>query len=147
MVLSTLITALCPFLALLLLPSRTHFGSLYYGWPGGIGGFIFGPVAYIAVVLVLLGIRDLLRRDWPPPCADGKCRGGFWHNEIIVLQDIADRKFHIVHRCRCWHYYEEIRRRFMERLPDGTLRPCMVYRPYQGWFPDPEAANSTEGQQ
>jgi hypothetical protein len=125
-----------------------HFGSLYYGWPGGVGGFLLGPLAYLAVVLVLLGIDDLLRREWPPSCADGVCRGGFWHKpgnyELVTIHDIPDREFHIIHRCKCGHDYERVGRRFRARLPDGTLHPYMIYRPYRGWFPDPEAETPSQ---
>ncbi|MCE5238856.1 hypothetical protein LLH23_10235 [bacterium] len=124
-------------------------GGQRFGWPGAAAGLILGPVAYAVVVVVLLGAQDLLERKWPPPCHEGRCRGSFWHGpgtyEIVVVQDVADRAFHILHRCRCGHAYEEVGRRFMERLPNGTLRPYMIYRPYRGWFPDPGQVPTDDG--
>jgi hypothetical protein len=97
-------------------------------------------VAYEVLLLGLLGARDLLRREWPPLCHSGRCQGSFRHKpgdyEVVVVQDVADRRFHVLHRCRCGHYYEQIGQRFMERRPDGSTHPYMVLKPYRGWFPD-----------
>ena len=128
-----------------------YFGYQYFGWPGTIGGLVLGPVAYVVAVMVPLGTYELLRREWPPVCADGKCKGGFWHKpgtyELVVVFDIADHRAHVLHRCRCGHPYEHVGRCFMERLPDGTLRPYMIYRPYRGWFPDTEPGPAPEAPQ
>jgi hypothetical protein len=117
-----------------------HFGRQLFGWPGAVGGLVLGPIAYVLLVTALLSVQDLLEREWPPVCHEGRCRGSFRRKpgdyEIVVVQDIADRQHHSLHRCRCGHYYEQLGKRFLERLPDGTLKPYMVHRPFRGWFPD-----------
>ena len=39
-------------------------------------------------------------------------------------------------RCRCGHEYLKLDRRFVRRLPDGTLEPYMVWKLFRGYVPD-----------
>jgi len=38
--------------------------------------------------------------------------------------------------CRCGGRYRKTGRRFMEEIPDGSLRPYMIWRAFRGWFPE-----------
>ncbi|MGD8239153.1 MAG: hypothetical protein PVH68_11410 [Armatimonadota bacterium] len=113
------------------------------GWIGYLLGF---PVGLLGPVVTLFGAGwafEYLRRAGPrlPPCHTGKCRGRrrpSLHNrdrgdyERVTVGDDS------VLRCKCGRDYvtREAERRFLERLPDGTLKPYMVHKNFRGWFPD-----------
>ncbi len=44
------------------------------------------------------------------------------------------------YRCpTCGREYQKVGRRFMRRLPDGTLDPYMVWKLFRGYVPDTDA--------
>ncbi len=117
------------------------FAGKRFGWVGFALGF---PVGFVGAFLAIYGgISAYLRLDQAgprlPPCHTGVCRGGLRPSDdgdyelLMVDHDI-------VHRCKCGRDYAMRGggRRFLERLPDGTLRPYMRHRPFRGWFPDGE---------
>jgi hypothetical protein len=112
-------------------------GGLHFRWIGVLVGFPAGFLATAVAVLLLMAVPESLWLAGPmyPPCHNGSCRGRRWPADIGDYE-IKNVDGDIVLRCRCGREYDRIGRRFMERLPDGTLKPYMVHRPFRGWFPD-----------
>jgi hypothetical protein len=104
-------------------------------------GWVAGVVGFALAIAGALGGWYAIERWYAagpflPACHTGKCQGTreAWGLGDYQLVQVGD---YVVHRCRCGHEYMMRRgRRFMERVPDGTLKPYMVHRPFRGWFPD-----------
>lgn len=124
-------------------------GAIRMGQTHGWGGFLLGlvlPVCFVvAACLLLVGslyVHEFLRRAGPrfPPCHNGTCTGRRWLS--LTEKDRGDYRWTMVDdtsvlRCGCGRdYVSEGDGRLMERLPDGTLKPYMVHRPFRGWSPD-----------
>ncbi len=107
------------------------FVNYFMGWVGGVVGF---AVAVAGAILAWRGIERWYQAGpWVPPCHTGRCQGtrevwAFGDYQLVRMGD------DMVHRCRCGHDYviTDRGRRFMERRPDGTLKPYMVHRPFRG---------------
>ncbi len=124
--------------------SQTH------GWlgaiMGAIGGFLFTALALLGCFFLLFGLAltgEFIKRGGPryPPCHTGKCKSRRWPS--LDDRDMGDYEQvgvgdDRVLRCKCGREYVggDGERRFMERLPDGTLKPYMVHTDYRGWVPD-----------
>ena len=106
-------------------------GSSRYGWVGGIAGFAGGLAASAGLARFLAFMDRMLYRGSPPVpiCRSGKCRAGDYQIRAVAGGDYA-------YFCRCDGRYRKKRRRFMELMPDGSLRPYMIWRPFRGWFPE-----------
>jgi len=113
-----------------------------FGWVGALVGF---PVGFVGAALVSYGVVSAWVHlhqagPWAPPCHTGRCKAGrdFLDDGDYESLRIGDD---FVHRCRCGRDYvmRKAGSRFMERLPDGALKPYMMHRPFRGWFPDPDA--------
>ena len=115
--------------------------AVRFGWPGAILGFAVGFVGAFLLIWALVWTICFLEQSgaYLPLCHGGTCRGG------RKPMDKADyewaRKQGVDYRCKCGHEYvmKGGGRRFLQRLPDGTLKPYMVHRPFRGWFPDADA--------
>jgi len=82
---------------------------------------------------------------WVPSCHTGRSKARRWPSLRDRDQGDYERVWvgdDSVLRCRCGRDYvtREAGRRFLERLPDGTLKPYMVHKPRRGWFPDSDGA-------
>ena len=115
----------------------------YFGWPGFVMGAVAGVLVPPVLTIGLLFVAEALRRAGPlyPPCHSGTCVGRRWPS--FVERDLGDyvRDWvdgESVLRCKCGRLYvtREAGERFLERLPDGTLKPYMVRRSFRGWVPD-----------
>lgn len=101
-----------------------------YGLAGYIAGFPVGFSILICAFAAICWLDDMWRLGRPrfPVCRNGKCyEGDYHHNEV-------DGRF--VCRCLCGVEYKHDGRRFCEVLPDGSLRPYLVWRAFRGWYPD-----------
>ena len=118
-----------------------------HGWVVGAVSFLVFWLLLVVLIAVLFPLAMLVeyaRRGGPryPSCHNGTCTGRRWPS--LNYADRGDYTLTVVDgeavlRCRCGReYVERPPGRFMERLPDGTLRPYMVHRNYRGWFPDGE---------
>lgn len=100
-----------------------------FGLVGYVAGFPVGFCGLIGVSVAICWLEDMrLGRPHFPVCRNGKCHEGDYQCSII------DDRF--VHRCLCGVEYRRDGRRFCEVLPDGSLRPYLVWRPFRGWYPD-----------
>ncbi len=111
-------------------------GAVRFGLTGALVGFAVGVVGTWIIVVLLVGVGEKLWFMGPlhPPCRNGTCRWREWGDggDYEIAMPDGDP----VLRCRCGRDYKKVGRRFMERLPDGTLQPYMMHRPFRGWFPD-----------
>jgi hypothetical protein len=118
------------------------FGAERFGWLGCLLGFALGAAGGFAILYGVLQACAHLwkgRGGWFPPCHTGRCRkgaplekGGDYESTMVDGE--------LVYRCKCGRDYVMLDggSRFLERLPDGTLRPYMIHKPFRGWFPDRE---------
>ena len=125
------------------------------GWLWGVGHFVLfwlSLVALLALLFLSLLVHEWLRRGGPrcPPCHNGTCKGRRWVS--FVEKDLGDYRRTVVDgrtvlRCRCGGDYVEdlVGGRFLQRLPDDTLKPYMVHRPFGGWVEDTEADSEVRG--
>ncbi len=114
-----------------------HFAGQQWGWAAFL---IAPPLGLVCLLLLLLGLGSVyirLERAWPPECESGRCRG----DAATVLGDyeVVPDEDERVYRCQCGHEYVKVDRRFMRRLPDGTLEPWMVWKLFRGYVPDADA--------
>ncbi len=123
--------------------------ALWAGKKFGAIGFLIGfPVGFLAALVACTVFFDaalylqgwcLLGIPWLPPCRNGTCKAG----DRFVLSGDYERtgriKKHELFRCRCGTEYAKTGRHFYEKLPDGTLKPYLVWRPFKGWHPDEQA--------
>lgn len=106
-----------------------------FGWLGGVAGFLvgfFGAWAVLYGVFWVLGyLQQIIYSGRPPnpPCRNGKCRSVDYKFE-------SPGKGQSGYRCRCGLLYRKRGQRFMEALPDGSLRPYMIWKAFRGWFPE-----------
>ncbi|MGD2175544.1 MAG: hypothetical protein PVJ27_09080 [Candidatus Brocadiaceae bacterium] len=115
----------------------SYVGGLHFRWIGVLVGFPLGFLAAAVGLLLLVAIPESLWLAGPmyPPCHNGSCKGRRWPADIGDYDTVVVGE-ELVLRCRCGRDYDREGRRFMERLPDGTLKPYMVHRPFRGWFED-----------
>jgi hypothetical protein len=116
-------------------------GQNLFGWPGAVGGFALGVAAGLLRLdgIYRIGgyLEDMLYRGRPrrPVCKNGTCHlydyKAAWE-EIVA----GPRRYMFRLTCHCGTSYQRLGRRFMVVLPDGSLEPYMVWRPFRGWFPD-----------
>ncbi len=115
------------------------------GWIGYVVGFPVGIVAPIVAVWSIAWASEYVRRGGPrfPPCHAGTCKGR--RRPSLRGHDRGDYERVMVGddsvlRCKCGRDYvtREAGRRFLERLPDGTLTPYMAHKNFRGWFADTE---------
>jgi prepilin-type N-terminal cleavage/methylation domain-containing protein len=85
-------------------------GAKHYGWLGALIGFFVGFLGLLVILGLLITVAEAL-----------------WLAGLRLP------------RCHSGRDYVRDGRRFMERLPDGTLSPYMVHRPLRGWSPDARA--------
>lgn len=116
------------------------------GWLAGVAAFALFCLALVGCLFLLFGlllVGEFIKRGGPryPPCHNGTCTGRRWPS--LHQKDRGDYERvwvgdDSVLRCQCGRDYvtRDAERRFMERLPDGTLKPYMVHRPFRGWSPD-----------
>jgi hypothetical protein len=125
------------------------------GWLAGVAAFALFCLAFVGCLFIVFGlllVGEFIKRGGPryPPCHSGKCKGRRWPS--LHDKDMGDYERvwvgdDSVLRCKCGKDYvtRDAERRFMERLPDGTLKPYMVHRDYRGWVPDTDAKGGSEG--
>jgi hypothetical protein len=124
-------------------------GFAAFGWAGFVGGFLAGLLLPVVAILAIAAVEHVLWQAGPslPPCHKGRCTGApvwrVWADDDGDYErafDLDDGSVY-AYRCRCGLEYgltvEADRCCFMERRPDGTLRPYMVHRRFRGWRPDP----------
>lgn len=96
-----------------------------YGAAGFILGFIGGTIVAFLITWTVLASRYLLFFPFPL-CRRGNCRSFRDYNwpkgTIYGWQRNGFR-----YRCRCGDQYFRDKNRFMEILPDGTMRPYKRY--------------------
>lgn len=125
--------------------ASSRFGILGFVIAAPLGTALVGFVLWLLAATAAALFEGLL-----PRCHSGTCRGRFSSLDGDYEFDIVEG--HNVYICGCLRQYRRMGRRFLERLPDGTLRPYLAFRPLRGWAPDtgpaPEeehAAPATEG--
>ncbi len=122
-------------------------GTRYGSW-GRVIGCIIGLVSGIAVVIAIGFILTLIGkvkrwwRPWYPVCANGVCRTGDYQFEKIP-EDVPIPPRGIsryASRCKCGHLYSTVDWGFNTYrvcvLPDGSILPYMMYKPFGRWQPD-----------
>ena len=114
-----------------------------FGWLGLILGFPLSIITAWAVLYTFLCAASALLEGRLPRCHTGTCRGGFWDQEGDYDADFADDG--LIYICRCHRQYRRVGRRFMERLPDGRLRPYLVFHPLRGWRADTGPVRAADG--
>jgi hypothetical protein len=118
------------------------FGHHLFGWAGAIGGFVLGAAGALFALLWIFKagsyLEDMLYRGRPrrPICKNGICQFGDYKGTWDHAA--PNRRHRFQFRCQCGIRYEHMGRRFMEVLPDESLKPYMVWKPFCGWFPDDE---------
>jgi hypothetical protein len=109
---------------------------------GGIGVLLAFPVGFLGTIVAETAFFGaaiyvqgwcLLGIPWLPPCRNGTCKAG---DRFILPGDYEkipryDKKQQTE--------YAKTGRHFYEKLPDGTLKPYLVWRPFKGWHPDKQA--------
>ncbi len=150
--------SLADLLALLLLFISLIVG-LRYGirWGGSLGtlgaavGGVIGVVAGVAftVVAMLLAAWVSWRvvaftcwwRPYPPPCERGTCIRPDQQRLEHLPEEIGETRPDLSccgYRCQCGNLYAPLgSTRWVRVLPDGTLEPYLVHRPFGRWRPDP----------
>jgi len=125
-----------------------------HGWLAGVAAFALFCLALLGCLFLVFGLAhvgEFVRRGGPryPPCHTGKCKGQRWPS--LSDKDLGDYERawvgeESVLRCQCGRNYvtRDAGRRFMERLPDGTLKPYMVHRDYRGWVTDSDENGVSE---
>ena len=125
------------------------------GWLAGVAALALFCLALLGCLFLVFGlllVGEFIKRGGPryPPCHTGKCRGRRWPS--LHDKDMGDYERvwvgdDSVLRCKCGRDYvtQDAGRRFMERLPDGALKPYMVHRDYRGWMADADANGGSEG--
>ena len=113
-----------------------------FGWLGALLGFIVGvlSVFYITYGVLSAWVRLVQAGPWMPQCHTGKCKGGYEMGDDSDFESlVVDGE--VIYHCRCGYDYVLLDggRRFLERLPDGTLKPYMRHRAFRGWYPDKRA--------
>lgn len=140
---ATLMECLCLTALLLLGIAGSGWAYHRFGWFGLILGFPLSIITAWAVLYALLCAASALFEGRLPRCHTGTCRGGFWDQEGDYDADFADDG--LIYICRCHRQYRRVGRRFVERLPDGSLRPYLVFRPLRGWRADTGPVRAADG--
>jgi len=100
---------------------------------GTIGWFIGVPAGFFCLIGAAKVVLFISSRAMPirPMCRNGKCGA----NDYKFLKITKDGS---VFQCRCGDKYFRLRAaaRFLEVLPDGSLRPYMKRKPFGKWQPD-----------
>lgn len=135
---ATLMECLCLIALLLLGLAGSGWAYHRFGWPGMILGFPLTVVGAWVVLYTTLCACAALLEGRLPRCHSGTCRGGFWDHDGDYDADFTGGA--VIYVCRCLRQYRRVGRRFMEHLPDGSLRPYLAFRPFRGWAPDTEPA-------
>lgn len=105
----------------------------------GVGGFVLGGMAgfLLYVILMFPIVWIVMWFGLPACCADSK-------HDKHLLRRIRSTSEGTMWRCDCGKTYLETRarltrgRRFLEVLPDATLRPYMRRSVFGRWRPDTE---------
>lgn len=115
-------------------------GTVAARWAGARWGLLGYPLGFVAGVFLLLCLglliaflTDVFWSGIPPHptyCRRGKCR--FEDFEIRKIGDDAGWF------CRCGDRYQKRGRRWVEILPDGSVRPYVIWKAFKGWLPDEE---------
>lgn len=114
-----------------------------FGWLGFILGGLVGAALSLTTVWLLTfiwAVAEGLHFDgipYLPTCGNGNCKSG-------LLTDFGDYEWErndelrAYFRCKCGKLYWRKREegRVLEVLPDGTMKPYMVWRSFRGWYPD-----------
>lgn len=100
----------------------------------GVVGWILGlPLGWVIGNAALTGLGRVLETIWPvrTPCRKGACQALDYE-----LLRIPNEEPHF--RCKCGdEYFNSLPDgRFLEVLPDGSLRPYMKRKRFGGWEPD-----------
>ena len=126
-----------------------------HGWLAGVAAFALFCLALVGCLFIVFGlllVGEFVKRGGPryPPCHTGECTGRHWPS--LGDRDLGDYERvwlgdDSVLRCKCGRDYltRDAGRRFMERLPDGNLKPYMVHKDYRGWAPDSDENGVSEG--
>ena len=117
-----------------------------WGWIAGIaGGSILGflcSVVLLGTVFWIVSILDRWRPD-RPKCKSGRCYSDHYDSLSWSPHKLTERERQLaadfgglIYRCRCGTTYLGSKRRFMEILPAGSVKPYMFYRPFsRHWEP------------
>jgi hypothetical protein len=114
-----------------------YFVGRYFGGRYGTIGWILGvPLGFGLGIAALKALGSPFGiwykcRPLRPPCRNGKCKAG----DYQLLRATTDGS---VFQCQCGDKYFRLGRtgRFLEILPDGSLRPYMRRTPFGKWQPD-----------
>jgi hypothetical protein len=115
-------------------------GAERFGWPGGVVGFVLGPLLVLGFIFAILIAGDFIE-GWSfsgiprrPVCRNGTCRRDAY--ELRHFAEGEGKVFDWV--CRCGVRYRKEGRRFFEVLSDGSVAAYRIWRPLRGWCPDSE---------
>lgn len=125
------------------------YGSGFGPWvqiAGIAGGFILGFLCSVVLwgtVFGIVSIQDRWRPD-RPKCKSGRCYSDHydslsWSPDKLTKRErqLADDFGGLIYRCRCGTTYLASQRRFLEVLPDGSVKPYMFHKPFsRQWQPD-----------
>jgi len=110
------------------------YAGKHWGWPGVLIALPVGFFGLLGLLYVVFLALLHLERGWLPECESGRCRGdaatGTGDYDIVPDED------EWFYRCPCGHEYVKVGRRFMRRLPDGTLEPYMIWKLFRGFVHD-----------
>ncbi len=100
------------------------------GWIGYPIGFIGGVASLIGIVWFLGYLETMWRVGRPafPDCRNGKC---IYSEYRYKMED-----GNLVCRCKCGDQYEKNGRHFYFVDGEGTREPYLIWRSFDGWYPD-----------
>jgi len=137
----TLIECLIAFVFLMSGVGTALYAAKRFGWLGGLLGFFVGSFGCWAVLLLAAFVAVIafgLFNGLPefPVCGNGRCKFRIFMGTDDYHYEKIDDDVGV--RCRCGLVYVRAKgtKQVLERLPDGTLRPYMVWKPLRGWYPD-----------
>jgi hypothetical protein len=107
------------------------FGAHAFGFVGAVSAAIAALACEILFYSALAAIGKMLQRFYPafPVCRNGKCGT----EDYTCLRSEASFAVYV---CKCGNTYINVRRRFLELLPNGTERRFMRRTVFGKWMAD-----------
>ncbi len=107
---------------------------------GGVAGFFITFAGLFGLIWFASLAETISSGMFPylPPCGNGKCKSGFLDGFGDYEPERSQEDWGGYFRCKCSRLYQlRIKEgRVLEILPDGTVQPYMIARPFRGWTPE-----------